>query len=331
MAKHPLENLSTPFPLSKREGGTPKVQLIVPVFNEEGGLEQLIEELAKTFEGLDVSWKVMLINDGSQDGSFSKMESLYESNSHVSYLALARNFGHQAALLAGFEQVSKDADVFICMDADLQHPPEMIPQLIDAWKNGYDVVHTKKITTEDLGTLRTTVTKLAYSMIQYVSSTPIIPHSSDFRLMSKDAFMAMLEFRESHRLHRGVASWVGFSQAVLPFIAVKRFAGHSNYGFKQLFSLFTRAFFDYSNLPLMLSLIIGSAGMLFSLCYASYIFINLLLVKKIPTGWTSLVLTSITLHSIQFILMGIMGIYIAKIFRESLSRPEYIIARKKER
>ena len=182
---------SLPFSLVPREH-VPHVCIVVPAYNEEEVLEPLYVRLERVLDGLAVPWSILFVNDGSDDGTMAVLESLYIRDERVSYLVLSRNFGHQAALSAGLDRA--DADVVITMDADLQHPPELIPVLLDAWRRGYDIVHTCKTATEEESRSRSIVTHLAYAAIKRVAQVNIIPQASDYRLLDREA------------LHRGLAS-----------------------------------------------------------------------------------------------------------------------------
>lgn len=273
---------------------------------------------------LNVDWSLLFINDGSKDGTAVVLESLFQKDPHVSYLVLSRNFGHQAALTAGFDHAN--ADIVISIDGDLQHPPELIAVLITAWRSGYDIVHTRKLETKGLSLTRRIPTRVAYAIVRRVSQIKIIPNASDYRLLDRQAHEAIRSLPENVRLYRGLTPWVGFRQCVIPYVATGRAAGTSQYGFKQLLSLFGRAIFDFSNLPLHLGLLLGGIAICLSALYLAFILAWLLLGEKAPPGWASSISVTLLLNSISLAFMGIIGVYMARIYNEVRARPTYMLS-----
>jgi dolichol-phosphate mannosyltransferase len=283
------------------------------------------EELAKVLNTLDVDWTLLFVNDGSKDATASVLESLYRMDNRVSYLLLSRNFGHQSALTAGFDHA--DGDLVICMDADLQHPPPLIADLITAWRQGYDIVHTRKLETEGLSLRRSLPTRIAYAIVLRVAQIKMIPNASDYRLLDRQAHEAIRSLPESARLYRGLTPWIGFRQCVVPFVAAERAAGSSQYSFKQLLNLFARALFDFSNLPLHLGLFLGAVAISLSSLYFIFILVWLLLGEQAPPGWASSISVTLLLNSISLAFMGIIGAYVARIYNEVRARPAYMLSR----
>jgi glycosyltransferase involved in cell wall biosynthesis len=257
------------------------------------------------------------------------LEELYRRDERVSYISLSRNFGHQSALAAGLDHAK--GDVVITMDADLQHPPEVIPTLLRAWHDGYDVVHTRKIATTDLGGTRRFLTRLAYRAIGATANVEFIAEASDFRLLDERAQRAIRELPERGRLYRGLARWVGFRQAVVPFRAGRRVAGEPSYGFRQLASLFSRAFFDFSNVPLRAALVLGTAAIVLCFCYLLFVLGALIAGKSIPPGFVSLIFAFGFLSSVNLTMIGVLGVYISRIHEEVRARPTYVVARSRVR
>jgi dolichol-phosphate mannosyltransferase len=283
------------------------------------------EELAKVLNTLDVDWTLLFVNDGSKDATASVLESLYRMDNRVSYILLSRNFGHQSALTAGFDHA--DGDLVICMDADLQHPPPLIADLITAWRQGYDIVHTRKLDTEGLSLRRSLPTRIAYAIVLRVAQIKMIPNASDYRLLDRQAHEAIRSLPESARLYRGLTPWIGFRQCVVPFVAAERAAGSSQYSFKQLLNLFARALFDFSNLPLHLGLFLGAVAISLSSLYFIFILVWLLLGEQAPPGWASSISVTLLLNSISLAFMGIIGAYVARIYNEVRARPAYMLSR----
>jgi dolichol-phosphate mannosyltransferase len=327
--RHVIEQLGPlPIPLEPRSND-PKVVLVVPAHNEEDAIPVAFAEISKVMDSLGLEWSIIFVNDGSRDSTLNLLEELYEGDDRVSYISLSRNFGHQSALAAGLDHAV--GDVVITMDADLQHPPEVIPTLLDAWRQGYDVIHTRKIDTEDLGVTRTLVTRLAYGAIRATSSVELVVQASDFRLLDARAQHAIHELPERGRLYRGLARWVGYRQAVVPFHAGRRVAGSSSYGFRQLMSLFGRAFFDFSNVPLRLALFLGAAAIFLSLGYLVFVLVAWAAGKAIPPGFVSLIFAFGFLSSVNLMMIGVLGVYVGRIHEEVRARPTYLVARNRVR
>jgi dolichol-phosphate mannosyltransferase len=243
----------------------------------------------------------------------------------VTYLCLSRNFGHQGALSAGLDHA--DADVVVMMDGDLQHPPELLPVLVEAWRRGYDVVHTRKLSTEDLPLWRVLATKLAYAAIRRVAEVEIIPEASDFRLLDRTALRAVTALPERHRLYRGLTPWIGFRQAVVPYEAQARANGESRYGLRQLLQLFARSFFDFSNAPLHIGVMMGGLTIFGCFGYLAYTVGAYLSGNGGPHGYVTLIFLIVLLSSINLTFSGILGVYLARTYDEVRRRPSYIVGR----
>lgn len=314
-----------PFSLAVRDfAGRPRLCVVIPVFNEEEVLDRTARAIATALDPLDVDWSVLFVNDGSRDGSARVLEQLHRADGRFEYLLLSRNFGHQAALTAGLDHA--DADVIVTLDADLQHPPEMLPALLDAWRQGYDVVHTRKLTTAGLSRWRRAVTPVAYSVIKKITDIRIIPQASDYRLLDAKALEALRSVPEVARLYRGLTSWVGFRQCVVPYAAAERAAGQSNYSLRQLVTLGARSLFDFSDVFLHAGIVVGSVGVLFSCLYLAFIVGWLLVGKSVPPGWVSSISVTLVLDSILLFFVGILGVYVARIYREVRRRPTYLVS-----
>jgi polyisoprenyl-phosphate glycosyltransferase len=315
-----------PFPLERRRHA-PLVSLVIPTYNEEDVLQLTYARIVQTMETLGVRWSITFVNDGSTDGTLAALERMYARDPRVSYVALARNFGHQAALAAGLSHA--DGNVVITMDADLQHPPELIALMLAAWRRGFDVVHTRKLATRDLSPVRSLVTRVAYKLIRRVADTRIVEQASDFRLMDRDAVDAVKNLPERSRLYRGLTPWIGFRQAVVPFTADVRQAGSSQYGFRQLLSLFSRSFFDFSRAPLQCGLLIGGVAIALCFTYLAYVLAAFLFGHSVPPGYVTLVFTVVFLSSVNLFFAGILGVYVARIYDEVRGRPTYVVGRLK--
>jgi dolichol-phosphate mannosyltransferase len=317
-----------PIPLEPR-ADKPTVVIVVPAHNEEDAIALAFAEIRKVMDSLGVEWSIIFVNDGSRDSTLAVLEDLYQHDDRVSYISLSRNFGHQSALAAGLDHAT--GDVVVTMDADLQHPPETIPTLLEAWRQGYDIVHTRKVETTDLGGFRKFVTRLAYGAIGATANVEFIAQGSDFRLLDAHAQQAIRDLPERGRLYRGLARWVGFRQAVVPFHAGRRVAGSASYGFRQLASLFGRAFFDFSNVPLRAALVLGTAAIVLCMAYLVFVLVAFIVGKAIPPGFVSLIFAFAFLSSVNLTMIGVLGVYIARIHDEVRARPTYVVARNRVR
>jgi glycosyltransferase involved in cell wall biosynthesis len=313
-----------PFPLEARHTVRPRLSVVIPAFNEEAVLESASRALAASLDALDAEWTVLFVNDGSRDRSSRILEQLHRADPRFEYLLLSRNFGHQAALTAGLDHAG--GDVIVTMDADLQHPPEMLRFLLDAWRQGYDIVHTRKVWTVGLSAWRRAVTPVAYSFIQRVAGIRIIPHASDYRLMDATVLDALRSMPEVARLYRGLTSWVGFRQCVVPYVAAQRAGGTPQYSLRQLLTLGARSLFDFSDAFLHAGLFVGSIGILLSAIYLAFILTWALLGRNMPPGWVSSISVTIIMDTILLFFLGIMGVYLARIYREVRHRPSYIVS-----
>jgi dolichol-phosphate mannosyltransferase len=313
-----------PFPLVSRSSD-PHVVLVVPAHNEQEAIEALFHEIADVMDALPVSWSILFVNDGSQDSTIGALEKLFAVDERVSYISLSRNFGHQGALTAGLDHAV--GDVIITIDADLQHPPEVIPTMLAAWRQGYDIVHTRKLGTDELGIFRRLTTRFAYRAIGATTSVGFVPHGSDFRLLDAEARNAIHDLPEHSRLYRGLARWVGFRQAVVPFQARERVAGASSYGVRQLGGLFGRAFFDFSSAPLRVALFLGAATIAICIAYLAFVLVAYAAGKSVPPGYVSLIFAFVFLSSVNLTMIGLLGVYISRIYDEVRGRPVYLVGR----
>ena len=312
-----------PFPLAPREDFA-SLCVVIPVYNEAQVLELTFARVSAVLDELDMSWSILFVSDGSTDDTVSILESLARRDERVNYLCLSRNFGHQAALAAGLDHA--DADVVVMMDGDLQHPPELLPVLVAAWREGYDVVHTRKLSSEGLSLWRRLTTMVAYKAISRVAHVEIIPDASDFRLLDRTAHRALKAMPEQNPLYRGLSLWIGFRQAIVPFKAAAREGGGtSRYGLRQLMQLFARSFFDFSNAPLHVGVLLGVVTVGACFAYAVFTMVAYLFGVSIPKGYVTLIFVIVLLSSINLTFSGILGVYLARIYDEVRHRPSYVV------
>lgn len=296
--------------------------LVIPCFNEEESIPVLHHELTKTLENTKLSYEIVFIDDGSSDNTFQIIKELSQKSDRVNGISLSRNFGHQNALLAGLSHAKGNA--VISMDSDMQHPPELIPELIEKYKQGYDIVNTRRVDTKKISVGKNTSSKLFYWLINLLSDTNIEKNSSDFRLMSRKALDAFLELNEKDRFNRGLVSWIGFKQTVVEYSAPERMAGKSKYTIRKMLHLALNGITAFSSKPLRISFYAGLLTFTFGFVYAIYALIMHITGNTIP-GWTSILVSVLLIGGVQLLSIGIIGEYIARIFNESKNRPHYFV------
>lgn len=308
--------------MTEKEKRIFKVSVVIPAFNEEGNIEALSGKLV---EILDVygDYEIIFVDDGSRDGTLEKVKGLREQNRRIEYISLARNFGHQNALKAGIDAAT--GDCVISMDADLQHPPQMIPQMIDKWLEGYDVVYTVRQDDPQLSWFKRKTSAMFYKLMNGLSDIHIKKGMADFRLLDRAVVDVFRDFRESHLFFRGMTAWVGFRQYALEYIPDKRYTGQTKYSFRRMVGFALTGITSFSIKPLRLSILLGIflAGLAF--IYGIYAIVMKLFSSQVMPGWTSVLVSVLFIGGVQLIVMGIIGEYIGKLLMESKRRPHYVI------
>ena len=303
-----------------------KLTVVTPVFNEEQVIGHFHARTRKVLNSLDeVETTILFVVDRCTDNTLNVLRSLVASDPNAKVIALSSRFGHQMSLLAGIEN-SLDADAIIMMDSDLQHPPELIPELIENFKRGFDVVYTVRRDTADVGFVRKMAGNLFYRVLGKLSQIPINANAADFRLVSgRVAKLLTTDFQERNMFLRGLFSWMGFNQVSVEFVAERRFAGESKYSISRMVQLAMAGVLSFSTKPLQMGIFvgIGFATLAFVLILAAII--KYFIVQSIPSGWTTLVVLLLLFSGIQLIVLGIMGAYIGGIYEEVKGRPRYII------
>lgn len=303
-----------------------KLSVIAPVYNEEEVIgafhSRLVEVLASLAE---VDAKILYIVDRCTDNTLDILRALVRSDPRAKVIALSSRFGHQMSLVAGIDN-SLDSDAIIMMDSDLQHPPELIPELIDNFNNGFEVVYTVRRDTDDIKPLRKLAGKIFYSLLSKISHIPINANAADFRLISgRVAKILSTDFRERNMFLRGLFTWIGFRQTGVEYVARRRSAGNSKYSLSKMLQLAAAGILSFSTKPLQLGIFVGIAFSLLSLLLITWVVIEYFIDQSIPDGWTTLVVFLLMFSGIQLIVLGIIGTYIGGIYEEVKDRPRYII------
>jgi dolichol-phosphate mannosyltransferase len=303
-----------------------KLTVVTPVYNEEQVIESFYRRTRQVLDALpDVDAKLIFVVDKCRDRTVEILRGLAAEDPGITVLALSARFGHQMSLLAGIEK-ARDADAVIMMDCDLQHPPELIPQLLANFAFGYDVVYTLRKDTEDASRVRKLAGNLFYRMLSLISDALINANAADFRLISGRVAKILVEqYPERNMFLRGLFSDIGFKQTGIEYIAEKRHAGQSKYSFSKMLQLAVAGILSSSTKPLQLGIIVGLGFSLLSFLFMLFAVAKFFVVQSLPSGFTTLVVLVVMLSGIQLIVLGIMGSYIGGIFMEVKGRPRYIV------
>lgn len=303
-----------------------KLSIVIPCYNESGNVQLLHQKLSNQMSDFE-DYEFVFVDDGSTDPTASLIQQIASQDIHVRLLQLSRNFGHQNALKAGLDNAT--GDCMITMDADLQHPPELIPDMIDKWLEGYDVVITIRKQTQGETFFKRISSQLFYRLIQFISDIELPPGSADFRLIDRAVADVIKPMKESDLFLRGLIRWAGFRQIAIEYRAPERNAGKSSYNLRKMLKLAISGITSFSIKPLRLSVLLGIviAGLAF--LYGLYILYIYLYTDRAIPGWASTTGSILFIGGIQLIVMGILGEYLGKLFLENKRRPQYII--RKER
>ena len=303
-----------------------KLSLVVPVFNEEENVPILYGLLVEEVSPLAADFEILFVDDGSTDGSASAVEMLHRQDPRVKLISLSRNFGHQNALTAGMDCATGDA--VIMMDADLQHPPRVIRELVRRWNEGFEVVYTIREEMEDAGPLKRLFSSFFYRLFRALSGLDLSSNAADFRLLDRKVVEAFGRIRERTRFLRGLANWVGFRSTAVIYEAPSRRSGESKYGARKMLRLAMDGLVSFSATPLYVAIYLGLALVLAGFGYLLYILYSRLVVGDVVPGWTSLIVIVMLIGGAQLGLTGIIGVYVGRIYEEAKQRPLYLISRR---
>lgn len=302
-----------------------KISVIVPIMNEEGNIEMLIKKINKALENY-LNWEAIFVDDGSKDKTLDVIKDYALSRDKIKYISFSRNFGHQNALRAGFDFA--DGDCAICMDGDMQHPPELIPEMIKKWQEGYDIVYTIRLDDPKTSFLKRKTANIFYGLMNKFSDIKIDQGAADFRLVDRKVVEVIKTIREENLFMRGMISWLGFKQYGIKYNPEERHWGKTKYTFKKMVKFAIAGITSFSIKPLHISTILGYIIALASFAYALYAIGVKLFTNNTVSGWTSVLVAVLFIGGMQLIAVGILGEYIGKLFMESKKRPSYIIKEK---
>jgi glycosyltransferase involved in cell wall biosynthesis len=303
--------------------------VVCPVYNEEEIIEAFYTELKDVLLSLEGAYqsKIIFVVDRGKDATLDILKRIARSDHSVLVLALSSRFGHQMSLLAGIDHC--DSDAIVMMDSDLQHPPALIPRLLQEFEKGHDIVYTLRQDSPETGFLKRTTSKLFYRLINCISKVPISESAADFRLISRRvAELFQNQIRERNQFMRGLFSWVGFKRTGVPFEVGKRAAGRSKYSVGRMVRFATDGVVSFSKRPLQAAILLGLAFAAFGFLLIVITVIQYFLYRSLPPGWATLVILLSLFNGIQLVFMGIIGEYIGAIFDEVKARPHYIVEEK---
>ncbi|OPX42845.1 hypothetical protein CLHUN_33290 [Ruminiclostridium hungatei] len=299
------------------------LSVVVPVYNEQEVIDETFRRLSATFKDYFMDIEYIFINDGSKDNTYFKLRDIASSNKEVRVINFARNFGHQIAITAGMDYAKGDAIVII--DADLQDPPQVILQMVDKWKEGYQVVYGKRLQREGETFFKKLTAKVFYRFLDSMTDVKLPVDVGDFRLIDRKVCDAMKCLPERSRYVRGLVSWVGFRQTSVEYHREKRFAGETKYPLSKMLKLAGDGIFSFSYKPLKLATFLGMLVSAFSFIYLIIVLVQRIVKNDVASGWASSMAVSLFLNGVMLIVIGIMGEYVGRIYEEVKARPLYVV------
>lgn len=304
---------------------TPTFSIVAPTYNEVGNIAELYRRIHAVMEGLGELWELVLVNDGSTDGSTEALEALFEQDpAHVRVIHFARNFGHQIAVTAGMDHVRGQAVILI--DADLQDPPEVIPELIEKWREGYDVVFARRAQREGESLFKRVTASVFYRLLYRITEVDIPLDTGDFRLMDRNVVNAVNAMREQHRFIRGMVSWAGFRQTGVAYTRNVRHSGETKYPLRKMLRFAWDGITGFSYFPLQLATYLGFAiAALSALGILLVVYLRAFTDAEPLEGQATTLVMVLFLGSVQLISLGIIGEYLGRIYNEVKRRPLYIV------
>lgn len=315
--------IMTSKPLTGVTSACPKISIIVPAYNESAGLQELHRRLTQVVDGMCVSAEFLYVNDGSHDDTLQVMHAIREHDPRVALIDLSRNFGKEIAMMAGLDHATGEAVILI--DADLQDPPELIPELCLRWREGYDVVYATRVDRKGESWLKKQTARLFYRAMQRIGTTPIPRDTGDYRLLSSRAVDALRQVRERHRFMKGLFSWIGYRQTSVQYVRDPRFTGETKWSYWRLWNFAIEGLTSFTAAPLKISTYIGIGTALFAFTYGLIIISRTLLYGRVVPGYASLMVVVLFLGGIQLMALGILGEYVGRMFNEVKQRPLYLV------
>jgi glycosyltransferase involved in cell wall biosynthesis len=300
----------------------PEISIVIPAYNEEGNIEVVVDRLTSTLNSIK-NLQIIFVNDGSSDNTLAELKKLSKRDSRIHFVSFSKNFGHQAALKAGIDFAN--GDCVISMDADMQHPPSLITEMIKYWKEGYDVVYTQRTEDKDLSFFKKITSKYFYFLLRKMSDVPIEQGTADFRLLDNKVADIIRKSNDPFLFIRGFVPWMGFNQKKIVYKPDERFSGSSKYTLKKMLNFAINGITGFSIKPLRFATFLGISISLLAFLYAIYAISIYFVNAQIISGWASLLTSVLFIGGIQLIILGIIGEYIGKIYIQLKNRPFYIV------
>ena len=301
-----------------------KITILVPCYNEQESMPSLYESLTMMADSHNYyDWEFLFVNDGSKDNTLSIIKQYKERDIRISYVDLSRNFGKENAMLAGFDYATGDCVVII--DADLQDPPTLIPDMIALWEQGIEDVYARRLDRGKESWLRRKLSLMFYSLLQKVSKLDILENVGDFRLLDRKCIDALKKMREHERYTKGMYCWIGFKKQEITFERNNRMFGKSSMSFGTLFNLAIDGIVSFTTIPLRLATVVGLTISVFAFIYMCFFLIRTLVVGDPVQGFPTLIIVMLFLGGANLLFLGIIGEYIAKIYNETRNRPNYVV------
>lgn len=301
------------------------ISILIPVCNEEGNVPAIANAIYQVFENLDYSYEIIFIDDGSNDKTLENIRKQSINYSNIFFISLSRNFGHQNALKAGLD--ASKGDCIISMDGDLQHPPELIPELIKKWEEGYDIVYTIRKDHQEMPMLKRKTSAMFYNFLNRLSDIDLESGTADFRLIDRNVVNVLCDFTETDLFWRGLVKWLGFNQIGIEYEPLERQSGKSKYTLKKMIQFAVKGITSFSVKPLSIAIYLGFVFSLLSILYIPYVLISIYFGHTI-SGWSSMIVTVAFFGGLQLMILGIIGMYLGKLFMQSKQRPHYVIKEK---
>lgn len=299
-----------------------KISVVIPCYNEEGNVRKIYEAVIEQLS--NYNFQLLFVDDCSMDRTLNIMKELNKSDNRVDYISFSRNFGQISGLRAGLEYAN--GDCVISLDADMQHPPELIPQMIKKWEEGYDIVSTLRKDVENVSFFKKLTSSLFYRVFNKLSDIQIKPGAADFRLLDRKIVEILVrDFNEYHYYLKGLVNWVGFNHAEIEYEVRERFSGQTKYSISKLINLAIDGITSFSIKPLKLAILLGFSLSVFSAVYSIYAIYMALFTDETVKGWTSVLVSILFIGGVNMILLGIIGEYLGKLYIQSKNRPIFLI------
>lgn len=298
------------------------LSIIVPCYNEGESIKYTYQEIKKVLNNIKIQHEIVFINDGSKDNTLQILKNIGQNDKSVKYISFSRNFGKEAGMLAGLEYIT--GDCVVIMDADLQHPPELIPEMIKYYKEGYDQVIAKRNRKGD-NKYRTWATRLYYKLVNKLIDVELVDGVGDFRLLSRKAVDSILAMKEYNRFSKGIFSWIGFKQKTIKYENQSRVAGETKWSFKSLLSYGIDGIISFNDKPLRVCFVIGCSLIMMSLIYIVFLLVQIFMHGIDVAGYFTTIASIMIIGGVQLVFIGVLGEYIGKIYYEVKKRPHFIV------